>query len=188
MICRRLVISGLATVVISISTDTLAQSRAVSTNTLPVTMTITASSNPPVFSGKTNLPDGTKLSVALIGQPPECVPRCGFGFPISTVQNGQFTIGSELTGAQKLIPATYTLSIISFGSHQPPNVQAIIGRKGENLRGPYIFAVAPKNSPVKPAVDGGKYMSVNFPWHPDPSSEEYILGLLVHFTQKITIP
>lgn len=154
---------------------------------ISVTMSVAASKeNPPKFSGYTNLPDGTKLSIALIGKPPECLPRCGFGFPIVTVQKGQFSIGRELTGTEKLLPSEYTLSIDAFALGQSGSVQSVIGKKGENLRGNYIYRLAPRGTNTTQSSEIG-YLPVKLPWRPDPSSEEYTLGLLVHFTQKILV-
>ena len=146
-------------------------------NAIVVNMTVgVTSANPPVIMGTTNLPDGTILHIFLKGDLPACVPRCGF-MHNTTVENGRFTIGSELTGAEKLIPDSYTIEVnASGGNHQPHNVQSVIGKSGEHLRGSYVASFV--NGNLQPA---------KFPWNPAPSSDEYLFGLTIRYTQRISV-
>jgi len=158
-------------------TDEKVLAALVDPNSITVDMSVSVTSaNPPVVQGTTNLPDGTTMQVLLKGDMPACFPRCGFMYNKTTVKNGRFTVGAELTGAEKLIPDSYTIEINVSGEPQPHDVQSVIGKAGEHLRGPYVFSfVNEKLQPLK------------LPWNPAPSSDEYLGGLMIHYTQRIAI-
>lgn len=147
-------------------------------NSFIVDMNVTVtSSNPPLISGTSNLPNGTRLIVDMIGDPPSCAPRCGFGFRFASVNNGRFTIGLDLTGPAPLVPDSYTINIDMMASVQDPNAQSIMGQKGENLRGPFVFT----------HEDGGVYVPAKLPRNPNPSESEKVFGRMIHVTQRISI-
>jgi uncharacterized protein len=98
--------------------------------------------NPPRITGTTNLPAGTKLSVTVVrtGYGPSCpvpTPRgvCWI-FEEVVVQDGRFTasMGSPLPS---IPPGSYTIEIRS-GISQPEEVEAVIGKFGQRLRGRYV--------------------------------------------------
>lgn len=129
--------------------------------------------NPPVITGSTNLPDGTKLMVHLLGDPPACVPRCGIEYESATVQSGRFT--TSLKGSLPLISGSYTIDIVMAGV-QPKAVQSVIGKFGEHLRGPYVVT-----------LEGGKYVAVRFPRSTAQLDDEKLFGLSIRYTQKIQV-
>jgi hypothetical protein len=144
---------------------------------LAVEMTVSATpTNPPVITGVTNLPDGTRLSAWMVGDPPACVPNCGFFLPDATVNNKGFTI--ELKSRYgKLISGTYTLDILMYAIHQPQSVKSLLGPLGENLRGPYVVT----------SEGGGKYAPAIFPSNPNPSEGEQYMGRLIHYRPRIFV-
>lgn len=144
--------------------------------TITVEMSVAATpTNPPVIVGSTNLPDGTILTVYLLGDPPACVPRCGLEYNTATVQNGRFT--SSLRGPSPLISDSYTVDIVTPMAHiQPDTVQSVIGKFGERLRGAYVVR-----------LQGGKYVSVRFPRNAAASDDERLFGLSIRYTQKIYV-
>ena len=78
--------------------------------------------------GRTNLPDGTELSISMTGEYPRCFPRCGFGYR-ATVRSGAFAfdLGTHAAG-------TYMIEIVTPGM-QPSPVASILGKDGEYMRG-----------------------------------------------------
>lgn len=63
--------------------------------TITVDIAIEASSeNPPIISGKTNLPDGTILYVEVFGEAPRCIPGCLVTMWPQTVSDGRFPISA----------------------------------------------------------------------------------------------
>jgi hypothetical protein len=71
-----------------------------------------ASSNPPVITGTTNLPDGTHLSAFIRGDFPKCAPRCGFQYH-AIPEHGQFRAVIDLPEAENSVPPDlYTVDII----------------------------------------------------------------------------
>jgi hypothetical protein len=73
-----------------------------------------------------------------------------------------------------MISGSYTVEItMGRAFTQPQNVQAVIGKHGENLRGPWIVTLD-KN---------GKYIPVKFPRSAEPSS----LEPFIHFTQRVEV-
>ena len=143
--------------------------------TITVEMSVAATpTNPPVIMGSTNLPDGAFLSVYLLGDPPACVPDCGLQYNSATVQTGRFT--TTLQGPHQLISDFYTIDVAMDASLQSQSVQSVIGKLGENLRGPYVVTFGPK----------GQYVPVEFP-RSNPSDNEKIVGYMIHYTQKIFV-
>jgi hypothetical protein len=160
---------------------TAAPAAASDPNSLAVEMSVTASSeNPPVITGTTNLPSGTILSVMMVGEAPGCVPRCGIGPADTVVENGRFTIGTKLTGTEKLLAAFYKIDVTMMSHGQSDSaVKSIIGPKGENLRGPYVVALADK--------PGGAYVPVKLPRTSPPFESERYLGLMINYTQRVFV-
>jgi hypothetical protein len=111
----------------------------------------------PLVTGKTNLPDGTQLSIHL-NKPwrPDGKERLAAGLPACVgvdcnwlqtnssvvVKNGQFSDGPFTDNGDPLSPGTYILDVWNLfaGSGQPPEVLAILGQHGENLYGPLVNA------------------------------------------------
>jgi uncharacterized protein YecT (DUF1311 family) len=149
---------------------------------LTVDMSISVkSANPPMITGTTNLPDGTQVAVWLRGilksGQQRCDFRCGFG-SYTKVESGRFEISSELTEGQKLVPYLYKLELVVIpkASGQPPVVASLLGSNGEHLRGPFVRALV-----------NHEFVPVTFPWNPDPSSEEYLTGLMIRYSQTLRI-
>jgi hypothetical protein len=86
----------------------------------------------PTIRVAANLPDGMKLLVR--------VTRKESAFQSETsivVQSGRFEVGPLSQGGEDLNPGTYNLEIVSAPfNDQPDAVRALMGRKGEELRGP----------------------------------------------------
>ena len=97
-------------------------------NAITIEMSVAVTpTNPPVIMGSTNLPDGTKLMVMLVGDPPACIPRCGLFYAPATVQNGRFT--SSLS-PPPIISGSYTIDIVTpMASSQPEMVRSVIGKR-----------------------------------------------------------
>ena len=134
--------------------------------------------NPPEIAGSTNLPDGTILSISLLGDPPACTPRCGNAYPSATVEHGRFS-ASPLKDAHQLFSGSYTIDIVMpSASSQPKNVQAVIGRSGERLRGPYVVVLGNDKEADVP---------VTFPLKSELSYGQKILGFMIHFRQRIQV-
>jgi len=114
----------------------------------------------PIISGKTNLPDGMSLSLTLhkprLSNAKEllaagtyvcnrflfadgtCAPL-GVGRAYAVVKNGQFTYGPFTNDGAPLPPGTYILEVTShFVARAAPEVLAVIGPLGENMRGPLV--------------------------------------------------
>lgn len=135
-----------------------------------------ASANPLTIAGTTNLPDGTTLSGELKGETPGCLPQCGFEFKSIVVRSGHFT--GQIASTEQLVPDTYTVDIVTPAAMtEPQSVQSIIGKSGENLQGPYIVTLE----------SGGQYVPANFSPGHTLSAGETMLGLMVHFTQRIQV-
>ena len=151
--------------------------------TITVEMYVAATpTNPPVITGSASLPDGTILSVYLLGDPPACVPDCGLQFNSATVESGRFTttlqggFTTTLQGPHPLISNSYTIDIAMDPSLQSQSVQSVIGKLGEHLRGPYVVTFGLK----------GEYVPVEFP-RSNPTDNEKSVGYTIHYTQKIFI-
>ena len=119
----------------------------------------------PVVQGITNLPNGTVLWVTLLPPYPECfltVRYCLGATPEGdkeplfsggrvTVNAGKFSVGPGWTkawprsdGEPGFRSGRYILEVHLFEmagrDHQPPNVRAVIGARGEYMRGPLVGA------------------------------------------------
>jgi hypothetical protein len=86
----------------------------------------------PTIKGVCNLPTGMKLVVHVARK------ESAFVFEGSVeVQAGQFEVGPLLQGNGNLNPGRYELEIMSVHPNdQPDAVKALIGPKGQELRGP----------------------------------------------------
>jgi TPR repeat protein len=113
----------------------------------------------PIVTGKTNLPDGTRLFTWL-KKPwlPNAKERLAIGLtacgdddcrPLEAattvvggsilVKNGQFSDGPFTDKGAALRPGTYVLEIWVLATvFEPPDVRAIIGQRGENMIGPLV--------------------------------------------------
>jgi hypothetical protein len=118
----------------------------------------------PIITGKTNLPDGTKLDLWLLKPwlpnareraalntfmcdptlfaSRDCTPLTASGkLPGDSVvvESGRFTYGPITDRGAPLSPGAYVLEVMAnFVVEQPPNVRAIIGQHGENMLGPMV--------------------------------------------------
>ncbi len=141
-----------------------------------------ASEYPLIFAGATNLPDGTLLALTLRGEQPKCIPHCGLSPHFATVEGGKFEVDlssalEQQWGTKQLASNFYSVEVTTVAANgQSPKVQAIIGRGGEYLRGPYVRTL--KN---------GTFAPVNFPWTPDPNSYAYLVGLSIDYNQRIVV-
>jgi hypothetical protein len=148
---------------------------AVQDQNIDVTMSVAViSENPLTITGSSNLPDGTILSILLIGDRPACLPRCGFELAQATVKDGRFL--SKIEANAPLISDSYTIDIVTpMAAAQPANVQSVIGSNGERLRGSYVAALD---------ASSNQYISV------DPSvtpPSQYLGGLSIHYKQRINV-
>ncbi len=86
------------------------------------------------FSGKTNLPSGMELMIALGN------PNISYAAQDKVkVSNGTFTTATFSNKGSALPPGTYSLSIQSpMASVQPQSVRDVIGARGGNLTGPFV--------------------------------------------------
>lgn len=117
-----------------------------------IDVTVTGGSRP-IVKGVTNLPDGMRLAVSFrrpwlpdgqyrisLGLP-ACGETC---WPISNdhvveVKNGRFEDGPFNDAGRDLKPGRYMLDIETIDAIlQPPEARAVIGQKGENMRGPLL--------------------------------------------------
>jgi hypothetical protein len=94
-----------------------------------------------IVSGTTNLPDGTILSIGLMGPPGSEFNRqegCALNATNVAVSHGAFgPVG--ITGMLCLSPGRYAYNVIMIAPFmQPPDVIAIIGKDGSNLTGPLV--------------------------------------------------
>ncbi|MFO0996217.1 MAG: hypothetical protein U1F33_05995 [Alphaproteobacteria bacterium] len=92
--------------------------------------------NAVMLRGLTNLPDGTRLYVALIA------PNGAMIESLSTVvAGGAFQSGPYTVRGQMLPAGAYSAAIDSAApAQQPSNVQSALGRRGEKLTGPLVKA------------------------------------------------
>ena len=87
-----------------------------------------------IVSGKTNLPNGTKISISLSGQI--------FGRELSTIE--QLRIVNDGTFVNATLPQNTTLAAGAYKlevrvvTDQPSAIQSIFGEAGKNLSGPYV--------------------------------------------------
>lgn len=98
----------------------------------------------PTVTGETSLPDGTQGMVTI--QSKTTNERAQDRF---TIQGGRFKAGPFSSGGEGLEPGSYTLDVtIAIAQVQPPQVKAVIGQNGENLRGPLV-----KRGSLGPSVE-----------------------------------
>jgi hypothetical protein len=88
----------------------------------------TTQRNRPVVTGTTNLPDGSELAVMIHSRAE------GTYQDRSVVRAGRYTAGPF----GPLPNGTYSVDVSLSSFVQPPHVQAVIGNKGEHLRGPLV--------------------------------------------------
>jgi hypothetical protein len=96
----------------------------------------------PIFHGKTNLPDGTGINVAV--NPPGCrmeeLSCVLLGQSKATVEHGEFhteRFWTQVPISQRI----YTIEVLLVvPSMQPENVKKVIGEDGENMVGPLVEA------------------------------------------------
>jgi hypothetical protein len=157
----------------AISGNQQADARGADPNSLTIDMSVSATAtNPPVIMGMTNLPEGTVLNVHLLGDPPACVPRCGQEYNAATVHDGRFV--TTIKGTEPLLAASYTIEITTpMAGFEPPNVQAVIGKSGEHLRGPYVVTLG----------SDGKYV----PLSSAQNSVQSITGFMIRYTKRVRI-
>src|SRR5262249_47788942 len=106
-----------------------------STASINIEMSVAATpTNPPTITGTTNLPNGSLLMVSLLADRP-CAPNC-YAQAKTTVQNGRFTVPFSI-----IMMGPYTIDVLT-PSLQPTSVQAVIGRSGEHLGGPYVVTLS----------------------------------------------
>jgi len=86
----------------------------------------------PTIKGLCNLPTGMRLMVHVARK------ESAFMFESSVeVQDGHFEVGPLLQGTGNLNPGRYQLEIMSVNPNdQPDAVKALIGSRGQELRGP----------------------------------------------------
>ncbi|MEZ5832594.1 MAG: hypothetical protein R3D05_15580 [Dongiaceae bacterium] len=88
----------------------------------------------PIIIGETNLPDGTVVMVTL--------SRTADGYAeqdITSVQNGGFRAGPFEQHGRPLSQGLYDIQVmVPVSWMQPQHVQAVIGRDGERLEGPFV--------------------------------------------------
>ncbi|HEY1722232.1 MAG TPA: hypothetical protein VGG27_13390 [Magnetospirillaceae bacterium] len=95
----------------------------------------------PIFRGSTNLPDGTQLMLTLSR------PASSYmGQTNMTVKDGHFTTEQFSADGHPLNAGVYEIEItMTMAAMQPKQVQDVIGKEGENLKGRY----------AKPGILGG---------------------------------
>jgi len=104
--------------------------QSVSSTDVVITISVQGGSKP-VIVGRTNLPAGMELMVSLRRN-----ENAYFAQAKAAVANGQFQAGPFSQKGVPLNPGRYLIEVSSpLATLQPPSVRAIIGQKGENLRG-----------------------------------------------------
>ncbi|WFU09108.1 hypothetical protein QA646_17840 [Rhizobium sp. CB3090] len=68
--------------------------------------------NPPIFSGSTNLADGTMIQYQFRGDVPGCYGECGLANS-AFVKDGKFQFVADIRGGSPLYNDNYTLDIIT---------------------------------------------------------------------------
>lgn len=87
----------------------------------------------PVFIGKTNLPDGMELMLTVTK------PGVTFAQDKVTVVNGGFTSSQFSASGKKYSPGRYELVVsMAMAELQPASVRAVIGERGEKMRGEFV--------------------------------------------------
>lgn len=90
----------------------------------------------PVIHGRTNLPDGTLLTVTLR------IPGIYSGMRNVQVENGGFETRFSVNGERPLPSGKASLEVSShLPQLQSHEVRAVIGQRGENLEGPLVYSL-----------------------------------------------
>jgi len=88
----------------------------------------------PTIYGTTNLPDGAELMLTLARTEVQYVAQKKM-----TVKNGKFMAAGFSDQGSPLTPGKYAVEIVLVASAlNPPNVQAVIGKRGELMTGPLV--------------------------------------------------
>ncbi len=118
---------------------------------LPVNVTLSvdpAAGRSPVFTGRTNLPDETALSLAVETPTGRVLQQ-----QLVSVRGGRFTTAPFGPFA----PGGYVLHVLSYAPVlQPPAVQAVIGDLGEHLTGRLV-------APSRTLPGQGNVVDAHFP-------------------------
>ena len=86
------------------------------------------------FQGQTNLPDGTRMVVAVGTDKGQLIGQMD-----TSVAAGAFRAGPFAVGTRPLPPGAYRVQISSAsGALQPRHVVAALGARGEKLTGPLV--------------------------------------------------
>lgn len=84
--------------------------------------------------GETNLPEGTVLMISLTGKTTKYT-----GQDKTKVQSGKFESNEFSLGGKNLLAGQYEVDVtMPIPSTQSPSVRAVIGEKGENLKGSLV--------------------------------------------------
>lgn len=107
----------------------------------------------PIIHGKTNLPDGTRLLVAVLRNDNRCLveqtPSCFIGKTKAEVNSGQFVTDRLLTSSGSA-PGDYMLFATTGQlAAQPASVRRIIGASAEYVTGPLVKWTGP----TAPSID-----------------------------------
>jgi uncharacterized protein YaaQ len=88
----------------------------------------------PVIHAKTNLPDHTKLFIAIFND------KLDYNQELQTiVVDGQFETGPLRHNGEEMSAGTYSIVIaVELAQFQPESVKSIIGNHGENLQGALV--------------------------------------------------
>ncbi|MGL5168977.1 MAG: hypothetical protein ACRC9K_24110 [Afipia sp.] len=144
---------------------------------LSVTMLVEGSGQlPAALIGRTNLPDGSRLTVSLKRLEPPCDSNCGLTIPSLAVSGGAFLVADQAT-LKQVGPGKFQVEVVAQGAGQPESVAAVIGKLGEKLRGPFIVTT---DAP-------GSYSPATFPRPSSPSMGEKVLGLMVRYVQIVDL-
>ena len=98
--------------------------------------------NPPVFVGSTNLPEGTGIYIGIWCAHPNGAPGCGYAYPAGFVQGGRFRAEVQLyDGAAKMRPDTYKVEFRVDAAAVGASAAEIaaLGKHNEKMRGPEVF-------------------------------------------------
>lgn len=120
--------------------------------TIVVQIEATATPGPqPNVTGRTNLPDGTRISISMRPPFPACTPRCGHATIDTEVKDGQFRVGPftsrnsrqpYIGGDLNLDQGIYNITVTTTWD-QPERVAAVIGKDGERLEGRFVKTMVP---------------------------------------------
>lgn len=101
--------------------------------TLEIKIETNGASKPKIL-GETNLPDGTELMISLSGKTSNYN-----GQDKTKVQSGKFESSEFSSDGKNLLSGQYDVDVtMPIPSTQSPSVRAVIGEKGENLKGSLV--------------------------------------------------